>query len=258
MQAALAVALAAAVSFGAWRAGALTMRGAFAACVAGAAVFWAGGWPYAAVLFAFFLPSTVLSHAGRARKRASGTPHRIARNAAQVAANGGVAAVAAVLAHVFHNSACAAAFAGAFAAASADTWGTEIGMLSRGRPRSLLLFRSIATGLSGGVTAIGTVAEAAGALAVAAVASAVAGTPLVIVAIAGIAGAFIDSLLGASAQRLYQCTGCAQACETPVHACGAPARPIRGMRGFGNDTVNACATFAGAALAFGLTLAASR
>jgi len=62
--------LAAAVALSAARAKALNRSGALAAWAVGTCVFAAGGWPYAAVLFAFFIPSTLLSRAGRARKRA--------------------------------------------------------------------------------------------------------------------------------------------------------------------------------------------
>src|SRR5579862_3373226 len=49
---------AAAVALLAWRARALTIGGAIAAWLVGTCVFTAGEWPYAAVLFAFFLPSS--------------------------------------------------------------------------------------------------------------------------------------------------------------------------------------------------------
>jgi len=51
----LAVALAGAVVLAAWRIRALTPDGAVAAWIVGAAVFASGSWPFAAVLFAFFI-----------------------------------------------------------------------------------------------------------------------------------------------------------------------------------------------------------
>src|SRR6202042_903832 len=98
----------------------------------------------------------LLSQLGRTRKRAAGA--HAPRNGWQVLANGGVAAACAFAA-VRGNAPFAAAFAGAFAAASADTWGTEVGMLSPGAPVSLLTLRPIARGLSGGVTPLGIVAS---------------------------------------------------------------------------------------------------
>lgn len=251
------IALAAVVAVAAWRAHALSRSGAFAAWIVGACVFASGGWAYAAVLFAFFISSTLLSRVGRARKRALvDTGKHGARDAWQVAANGGAAALCAVLAAATHAGPIAAAFAGAFAAAAADTWGTEIGTLAKGRPRSILTLQRVPAGLSGGVTPAGTAAEVAGALAVGLVAWALGIAPWWAVAAGGMAGALADSLLGAFAQDLRYCDTCGRACETDPHACGARTRTIRGAAWMSNDAVNACATAIGAVAAGWLALAA--
>jgi uncharacterized protein (TIGR00297 family) len=246
-QALTGILFAGAVALAAWRLRALTASGAFAAWIVGACVFGAGGWAYTAVLFAFFLPSTLLSRIGRARKRALvDIGKHGARDAWQVVANGGLAALCAVLAAATHAHAIAAAFAGAFAAASADTWGTEIGTLAKQPPRSILTFKRLATGLSGGVTGVGTLAEIAGALAVALVAWALGVGVWWSIAAGGVAGALADSLFGASLQELRFCPRCERGCETNLHACGTPTVLRRGAPWMSNDTVNACATAIGA------------
>ena len=68
----LAAALAGAVALLAYRARTLTIGGAVAAFAVGTAVFGAGGWRAAAVLFAFFIPSAILSRVGSQRKRTMG------------------------------------------------------------------------------------------------------------------------------------------------------------------------------------------
>ena len=163
-------------------------------------------------------------------------------------ANGGVAAVCAILAWRL-GGAWPAAFAGAFAAASADTWGTELGTLVRQAPRSILTFKSLATGLSGGVTVAGTFAEIAGAATVALVAALAGIGAFVPVAIGGFAGAFADSILGASLQSLRHCPACERDCETDPHDCGTATVPRRGFAWFGNDVVNLAATATGALVA---------
>ncbi len=181
-------------------------------------------------------------------------------------ANGGVAAACA-LAALWLDARYAVGFAGAFAAATADTWGTEIGTLARGTPRSILTFRPIATGLSGGITRVGTLAELAGAIAIAGVATiaglaaasagahahATTGMRLAVaVAAGGFAGALADSFLGASVQARRWCPQCSRATEREPHGCGANTTPLRGLSWFGNDAVNFAATFVGASVAITL------
>ena len=250
MHSGIGVLFAGAVALGALRARALSRSGALGAWIVGACVFGAGAWSYAAVLFAFFIPSTLLSRLGRARKkRLVDIGKTGARDGGQVLANGGIAAACAVGAAALHQPALAAAFAGAFAAASADTWGTEIGTLLKAPPRSILTLRPLAPGLSGGITAGGTLAEIAGACAVAGVAAAVGIGAWWAVAAGGFAGAVADSLLGASLQELRYCPACKRNCETDPHVCGTPTRLVRGASWMNNDTVNACATAAGALVA---------
>jgi uncharacterized protein (TIGR00297 family) len=249
MPVALGALFAAAIAIAAYRVRALSLDGAIAAFTVGTIVFACAQWRGAAILLAFFVPSVLLTRMGRERKMRLGEAHEgKARNAWQVLANGGVAALCA-LAAVHFGALFAVAFAGAFAAASADTWGTEIGTLARARPVSILTFRPIRTGLSGGITLQGSAATIAGALFVAAVASLVRFAPLLAVAAGGIAGALLDSLLGASLQALRWCPSCQSECETSRHRCGTPTMPRRGIGWFQNDAVNFCATLGGALVA---------
>ena len=82
----------------------------------------------------------------------------------QVLANGGVATACALGSRSRTTCAGRVAFAGAYAAATADTWATEIGTLAGQPPRSIVNCRPVATGMSGGIALPGTLAEIAGAL----------------------------------------------------------------------------------------------
>jgi len=216
----------------------LSLDGALAALAVGTLVALGLGWAGLALLCAFFLSSTLLTPAGGRR------------TADQVIANGGVAAAAALLAS--GHPAWTAAFAGALAAAAADTWSTEIGARSRRAPRLITTGIHVASGTSGGVTWLGTAAGATGAAFIAAAAVLLGlARPwgAAMVGIGGFAGCLADSLLGATLQARYRCPGCGAAGETPRPCCGRPAALAGGLRWMTNDTVNLLATLAGAGVA---------
>jgi uncharacterized protein (TIGR00297 family) len=227
----------------------LSRSGLIAAAIVGALVWIFAGLSGVAVLLAFFVPSVAISRIGRERKRELvDIGKQGPRDAMQVLANGGVAALAAGLSHWF-GTPMLVAFAGAFAAASADTWATEIGTLAKGAPRSILTLRPLAPGLSGGITAQGSLAQIAGATVVALVAALVHVAPFWPVLIGGVAGSLLDSLLGATLQTLRYCPQCRRDCETNPHACGTATSVRRGFSPIGNDVVNFAATICGAAVA---------
>jgi uncharacterized protein (TIGR00297 family) len=231
-----------------WRR-ALTFDGAVAAAVVGAVVFARGRLPAAAGLLAFFGSSSALSKLGEARK------HRLPlaqakgaqRDAWQVLANGGVATLGISLGPRLGGG----AYLGALAAAGADTWATELGLLSTRPPRLITTLRQVPPGTSGGVTLAGLLASLGGALTVG-VAWWVCGGSRRGVAAALIAGAFgsvADSLLGATLQAAYRCATCGALTEAPTHpGCAGRADLARGQPYVTNDTVNALATLAGAAV----------
>jgi len=255
--------LAALVAVAAYRVRSLNGSGALAAFLLGAVVFGVGGPRWAAVLLTFFITSSGLSHLFKKRRRkvedqfAKGGR----RDAWQVAANGGVAGLA-VLLNLFVTESVIpwVMFAAAFAAANADTWATELGVLNRCWPRKLTTWKTVQPGTSGGVSLAGTLAAAGGALLIAAVAVAlwpVAGTGLgdrmlygLIIIAAGVSGSLVDSLLGATVQAIYWCPTCAKETEkTPVHSCGSHTERLRGWGWMNNDAVNLACTLSAALLA---------
>lgn len=172
------------------------------------------------------------------------------RNALQVLSNGGMYALSALGYLLFPSPLWYATGIGALAASTADTWATEIGTLFGGEPISITSGRKVPPGTSGGVTLIGTVAAAAGALFIA-VGATLANwpVPLAAVALGGMAGALADSLLGATLQARRWCEVCAKSTERLVHSCGAPTRHAGGVAGFDNDAVNVVCSCVGALVA---------
>jgi uncharacterized protein (TIGR00297 family) len=247
--------VAAAIAAAAWRAGSLSRSGAAAAFFVGTLAI-AAGWAWGALLMAYFVSSSLLSRAGAALKaQRSGkiVEKGGARDAAQVLANGAVFALAAILQLIEPSELWLAAGAGALAASAADTWGTEIGMLSKSSPRMITTWRKVPTGTSGGVSAIGLVATVAGALFISIAAWLVHRNVHVALAVSlgGLAGAFVDSFGGALWQSRRFCSHCNSATERRVHDCGTRTERAGGLGWLDNDGINAACTFVGSLVSIG-------
>jgi len=225
----------------AFRKQALTVSGAAGAILVGSVVFGFGGWAWGLVLVAFFAVSSTLSrHRSADKKRIADKFQKGSRrDLSQVLANGGLAAIVSVLYLARPTPALLAAFLGAMATVNADTWGTEIGMLSPVAPRLLTTGRRVPAGTSGGVTWLGTSASSPLQL------SWIIPTALV----SGLLGSLFDSLLGATVQGIYYCAACETETEKQVHGCGLTTNHLRGWRWLNNDVVNFISSVAGAALA---------
>ena len=83
----------------AWRAGALSLSGAWAATLSGGLIFGLGGLPWAVLLLAFFISSSMLSRLFARRKAALSEKFSKGsqRDCGQVLANGGLGAALAVV-----------------------------------------------------------------------------------------------------------------------------------------------------------------
>ena len=214
----------------------------------------AAGWSWALLLIAFFLSGTALSRYREAVKRAR-TESVVAkggeRDGWQVLANGGVFASAALASVIFPNAWWPLFGAGAIAAATADTWSTEIGTLSSALPISIVSWKKVASGTSGGITALGAFAALGGALFIAAGVLLV-GWPARAASsavIGGFLGAALDSVLGAVVQSRRWCDTCERGTERAIHVCGNSTRPSGGIAWLDNDLVNALSTLFGGLIA---------
>ena len=244
--------LAGALALGARAARSLSISGAVAALVVGTTATVAG-WPWAIVLIVFFLTSSALSkfrHAAREARIGDIVEKGDERDAIQVLANGGVFAAAALAGMITGNPIWSVLAVGALSAAASDTWATEIGTLLGRTPRSVVSFKPLPAGTSGGVTLPGTLASLAGAAFIAGVATlAGTGTPVGAVFIGGVAGSLADSLAGATVQERRWCDACARGTERRVHNCGSATRVVGGVPGARNDFVNIVCTIVGGIVA---------
>ena len=240
----------------------LSPSGVLGAVLVGTVIFGLGGLAWGALLVVFFVSSSALSHFKEARKAAVAEKFSKGsrRDLAQALANGGVAALAALGGLLWPSPLWWVAFVGALATVNADTWATELGVLSRNLPRLITTGRTVEPGTSGGLTLTGTTAALGGAAVIGLVAAGfdLAGSRpvgqvallLIVASVAGLAGSLADSLLGATVQAIYYCDACGKETERhPLHACGAPTRRLRGWRWMNNDWVNFLSSLFGAVAA---------
>jgi uncharacterized protein (TIGR00297 family) len=194
-----------------------------------------------------FLLSFAATRLGREKKERLGTAEkRQGRNASQVAANLGAAAlVSCELVQSGLRSAdwlsrlsatptsLLALGVASLAEAAADTVSSEVGQVFGGQPRMVTILRKVDPGTDGAISLIGTLAGVVAAAVVALAGTlALAGnwTFFVVSCAGGIFGLFFDSLLGATLER-------------------------RGW--LNNDAVNFLSTISAAAFALGLLVALS-
>lgn len=241
----------------AWRAGALTARGAVAAGLIGVIVLGIGSVGFLLPLLAFFLSSSVLSRLRRSENnQATAGPDAVtgARNAIQVLANGGVAAamVPVFAFSVRHWPSSSARmvlvmYLAALATATADTWATEIGRLSGRSPRLLRNWRLVPAGTSGAISLPGTIAALIGAALIPLAASSLwrlNAVEFAVVTWAGFLGSLLDSLLGAGLQAQFQDARTGE-CTDRSETAGAPNRRMHGVAWVKNDAVNLLACVGG-------------
>ncbi|MEK9136831.1 MAG: DUF92 domain-containing protein [Bacteroidota bacterium] len=230
----------------------LTIGGAIAEFILGFVLLGLGGWQWTVPMLAFFIFSIALSRFGKARKQylRSVFDKSSIRDAWQVLANGGVAGIIILLNTFASADISFVAYLGAIAAATADTWGTELGTISSSLPRLITTFKRVERGRSGAISAAGTLAGLLGASVIyltglAWIESGYYGRALCAVVAGGVAGSLADSILGATAQIQYQCSACGAIVERKTH-CGLKTGRISGFFWLSNDAVNFFSSVAGA------------
>lgn len=248
-----------------WR-NSLTLSGWIGAVITGTLTFGFGGWAWGLLLITFFVSSSLLSHykeAIKERRAAEKFAKGGQRDLGQALANGGAGGLLALgYGLLGEPPVLLAAFIGVMATVTADTWATELGVLSQHPPRLITTGRTVAPGTSGGITLVGTSAAMAGGFVI--------GTAMVcftiigqllnsqsldppwwvvpIALLSGLFGALVDSLMGATVQAMYRYPDGTET-ERTTGRDGTPTTFVRGWRWLTNDMVNLLSSLAGAIVA---------
>jgi uncharacterized protein (TIGR00297 family) len=159
------------------------------------------------LLGAFFVAGTLATSLGRRKKERLGIAEKNKgqRTASQVLANGGVAALAGLLAWICpqHIIAWQLAAAASLASASADTLSSELGSIYGKNFYNILTFKKDTCGLDGVISLEGTLWGIAGSILIALIYMAAYGHPSLTwwIILAGFIGNMTDSILGAALER---------------------------------------------------------
>ena len=163
----------------------LSRSGAITAIIIGTIIYASGGVFMMSVLLTFFVSSNVIGRLFKIKKEPA------KRTAKQVVANGLVATLMATIFYITQDELFLLLFVISIAVATADTWSSELGVLSKTPPVSLVTFKPTKYGVSGSVTWIGLFASFVGAVLI---------SSFVMfniwVMIFGFLGSILDSLLG--------------------------------------------------------------
>ncbi len=212
----------------------------------GTVVLGLGGLNWGIVLLWFFLSSSWLSQIDKKQKVLLDFIWEKGdkRDAWQVLANGSVASLLVILYKISADPIWYLLFVSTLAAVTADTWGTEIGVLSNSPVRSILNFKKVPKGTSGGITLTGISASLLGSLSVAILGIVSPLAPhkmkleaMLFITLAGFLASLADSFLGATLQGQYLCASCNKITERKLH-CNQNTTLKRGWRFISNDMVN--------------------
>ncbi len=223
----------------------LTTDGSFTAFILGAFVFGLGGLKWSVPLLTFFILSSLLSKVKK-NNHSDAFEKGDKRDSLQVLANGGLPALLMMLNLVQPDAIWFVLYLTSLATSMADTWATETGNFKERPTFWILNFEKIEQGISGGISLGGTIGAIAGAsiLALSGIywIGAYKWLIFAVVAIGGVLGMIIDSLLGATLQRKNKCVVCSKETEKKLH-CNKPTEYHSGIKFINNDFVNFISSF---------------
>jgi len=225
----------------------LSLSGSIATLILAEILIEIGGFNYIYPMLSFFILSSILSKISKRFFSLSSAVHEKGnrRDYMQVIANGGLPGLIVILGNIIkidiYNL-----YLVSIAAAAADTWSTEIGIIFGRSPfRITKPWEKIQKGMSGGVSVSGFLGGMLGSLSIV-IFSFVHNQKTwqipFFIFLFGFIGTIIDSFLGATIQGVYECPGCKNKTERKKH-CGQETILLQGSKLITNDTVNILSPF---------------
>ncbi len=232
-----------------WKKKALTAAALAAADVMLMGICILATWREAAFLFGMYITVFLVDLILKEKIRASvqGTQGKGGpRGLRQILANGSMACAMIVLFFFTGRRGFLLGYYASIFEVLADSLASDVGVTSKAAPRDICTGRRTASGMSGGVTLLGSgisgiACICAGVLVYFCVGLSV--PELLAVAILPYGGMILDSVLGSLVQVKYQCVECGQYTERRIH-CGKKTVHARGITWMSNSLVNFLCTCA--------------
>lgn len=237
------------IAFVAYKKASLNKSGCLAATVLGTGIYYFGGLWFSIIMISFFISSSILTKFKNNNKESLEKLNEKGgkRDYMQVFANGGVGLIISVLYYFYQSPVFLLAYAVSFAEATADTWASEVGVLSKSKPINILNFKPLEKGMSGGISILGTTFAFLGASFISFIyfiASVITYRDIkqsliysILCLVIGFIGSIVDSILGASVQAQYYCEDLKTITEKKEYK-GKPNKLIKGIAFINNDMVN--------------------
>ncbi len=225
-----------------YKAKALTFGGAATAAGIIFSAYFFGNWfTLAFLIFAYFLVAVIEKIFKKSIEKQTRDINKKAnaRDAVQVAANGGAAAVCIMLYGLTNQAVFLIGYMVGIGEALADSIASDLGSLSRKNPVNILTFKRMQKGMSGGVSLIGTSAAffVCFLFGIIYLFYSFDFTGCAAIVFISFFGCVIDSILGVLVQAKYQCTACGCKTEKTLH-CNKNTQLVSGIKIIDNCAVN--------------------
>ncbi|CCV64628.1 conserved hypothetical protein [Alteracholeplasma palmae J233] len=215
---------------------ALNVSGFLSASVVGTLIYGFGTYVIFALLMLFFITSSIFTK-NKVKSRG--------RNGIQVIVNSGMALIFSLAYYISNHEFFLLISATSIAVSTADTWASELGKYSKGSTVSIINFKKIDKGQSGGISVLGTVASLLGGLLIAVSFLLMTWNSfsiipwyltILFIMLGGFVGSVVDSILGILIQEKYMNLKTNQITE--VFDNKSQYRLISGIKYINNDMVN--------------------
>lgn len=224
----------------------LTLPATLFSVLFGFIVLYSGGISSFCIFLFFFISCSVLTKVCNKKSEK--------RNIYQVIANGGMAVIGMMLYKKSGNPIFLVAYSTSLSEATADTFESSIGSLSKKEPFSIVTLKRVPKGLSGGVSLTGLIGGMIGSLLIGLLHILTFGWNIkyfLIITFCGFFCTIIDSFLGGFLQVLYKNKN-GELTEKEKDEDGTKNEIVRGVKWINNDMVNIISTLT--ALLLGLLL----